>query len=99
MPGKIEVLMPGGEARDTAGRAATEATRRLVTVKDKTIGIALNNWQCMRTIADELKKRLIGEHGVREVICLEVPTTLPMPAEVTVAASTRWDAAIVGLGN
>lgn len=98
MTGRIEVLMPYGEAAAITGRAPVLAPR-LASLAGATVGVVWNGWHCMRTIKDELRERLVHDWGAKDVVAVQTGTTLPMTPEQLAAAQRGWDAAIVGLGT
>jgi len=97
MTPQAEVLIPIGEIPD---RRATALSPRVASLRGKSIAIFYNSWQCMVTMADELKTLLTSPGiGAREVTLYASPATLAMPEATMREAIARSDAAIVGLGT
>ena len=97
MTNQVEVLVPIGELPDL--KQAVLAPR-LETLRGRTIAVFSNSWQCMTTLADELRTVLTGpQFGAREVIDYASPLTQPMPEASMQDAIARCDAAIVGIGT
>ena len=98
MTTQIDVLSPAGEAAGGAG-AKDGISPRVRGLEGLSIAIFSNSWQCMVTVADELKQLLPAKYGVKEVVRYDSPLTLPMPDATLQAAVARADAAIVGMGT
>jgi len=96
---QVNVLLPIGESAVMPGANKPSLAARLRKLEGSTIAVFSNSWQCMTYVADELRIRLTGEYGVREVIQYDSPLTLPMPEHMMKDAVARCDAAIVGMGT
>lgn len=97
MSRQTEVLIPVGEIPN---RQAATLAPRVASLRGASIAIFYNSWQCMVTMADELKQLLVAPGvGAREVTLYASPATLAMPDATMREAIARSDAAIVGLGT
>lgn len=93
---KINILLPIGES---VGPTKAALAPRLESLQGKTIGVLSNSWQCMTVVGDELRLRLVGDYGAKEVLKFEAHLTMPMAPALMAEAIERCDAAIVGMGT
>lgn len=97
MAAQVELLLPMGEIPAASGKSGVNP--RVRSLEGLTVAVFSNSWQCMVTIADELKTLLPAKFGVKEVIRYDSPLTLPMPDASLNAAVAACDVAIVGMGT
>lgn len=96
MERQVVVLMPYAE--DPAAQPKQLAPR-LDTLRGKTIGIINNTWNCMNVASDELRRLLLSEYGVADVIEKRTAATQKLPDPEIEDLAHRADAVICGIGN
>ncbi|MEK7872864.1 MAG: hypothetical protein AAB502_03270 [Chloroflexota bacterium] len=90
------VLMPYAE--ETAARTKALAAR-LDSLQGKTIGIINNGWNCMNVTTDEIRRLLVSDYGVADVIEKKTTASLKLPKPELEDMARRADAVICGMGN
>ncbi len=90
------VLMPYAE--ETAARTKTLAPR-LDSLQGKTIGIINNGWNCMNVTTEELRRLLVSEYGVADIIEKKTTASLKLPKAEIEDLARRADAVVCGMGN
>ncbi len=95
MSGKLAILLPTAERRNAP---SVPLAPRLVNLEGTTIGFITNGWRSGDVVFEELR-RLLKQHGVKEIVERRTPQSRPLALDEFQALADASDAVVSGLGN
>ncbi len=84
---------------EPSGGGGFQLAARPESLRGATVGLVNNGWRCMNVIADEYRRRLVDDCGVREVLEERISAAQTLPDERFATLAARCHAVIVGIGN